>query len=84
MSEDPGLWSQAGEWITGSVAALIALVWADNKRRVDKVEDKIESKADKEEMDRQRDNITSIFDKIEGVQKQIHAMHVDILEKIQR
>lgn len=62
MSDDPSFWSRALEWIAGISIALVALVWADNKRRMDTFERDLSQKAGREELDRQRDHIIKLFE----------------------
>lgn len=59
--DDPSFWKDAATWIAGTAVALISLVWADNKRRIDNLEKTINEKADKEDLDRQRDHVVSLF-----------------------
>lgn len=62
MSDDPSIWSRVLEWVAGISIALIGLVWADNKRRMDNFEEELSKKAGKDELDRQRDHIIKLFE----------------------
>lgn len=81
------------DWALAGLGTIIAAVWADNRRRQEKMQELLENKADKVEMDRQRDNISSLFDgqttirrdMAEGfasMSSKLHEIHVDILGKI--
>ena len=61
-----GFWADAATWIAGAAASLVGAVWGEMKHRVGKVETGLSKKADKDEMDRQRDNVDTLFEKLEG------------------
>lgn len=66
-TEDPGVLKQLLEWAWAVVGALVSVAWGMLNARIKKVEEGMETKADKAELDRQRDNISKIFDKIDGL-----------------
>ena len=60
---------QTLKWIMGIIASLFAAMigWLYNGTigRIKKVEEKLDAKADTEEMNRQRDNIGQLFEKLD-------------------
>lgn len=60
-AEDPSFWKDAVGWVAAGAATLIGAVWGENKYRMAKLEEKIGQKADKDELDRQRDHIGELF-----------------------
>ena len=77
-----GYWREFIGWFTAALASLIGIVWYDNVRRIHVLERKIEQKADKADLERQRISMSSLCDRIDDLRKEIHAMHIAILEKI--
>lgn len=61
MPDDPGFWIDATKWLLGLLAAVIGVVWTDLKFKVIRLEDKLEGKAEDEEMSKQRINIAELF-----------------------
>ena len=66
VPDDPDLWSKLATGAAGLAATLAGVVWGDMRHRIGKVESTVSKKADKEEMDRQRNNVDSLFEKLEG------------------
>lgn len=60
MKEDIGFWASVAGAVTGGFAALFG-VWKHTQRRIDGAYAEISKKADTEEMNRQRNNITMLF-----------------------
>ena len=82
VEHDPSFWEQAFKWAWAVIGALMALIWG-------MLNSKINGKASKEsvdtlsdEMGRQRDNITKIFDKLEDLSNKQHDSHTKIMEAI--
>lgn len=76
-AEDPSFWKDVVTWVAGGAVTLIGLVWADNKRRVDNLEAKVdkinEGKVDQDEFDRQRDHIAKLFDQQADLRKDMNG-----------
>lgn len=68
--------------ISGAFAVLVGAVWGDNRRRVLAVERKLDAKVDKDEFNRQRDDVSKLFGCIADLRTDVHKMHIDLLEKI--
>lgn len=49
---------------------------------MDILESAIKEKADKEELDRQRDNISKIFDELRDMRQEINDKHLDVINTI--
>jgi hypothetical protein len=93
--DDPGLW----KWMTGGLATaasgLAAYVWNDSRKKLDEKADKEDlAKADKE-IDRQREHIAKIYEKLEEharsdsahfaeVLGTMHAHHAELLREMGR
>jgi hypothetical protein len=88
--DEMDLWTKLATGAAGLCTALVSLVWADYRKRVDKVEAELDTKADKTEMDRQRDHIGKLFDKLEEharrsedgqrqIMATIHSNHSQVL-----
>ena len=98
MSASPdeiGFWTKAATWAAGSAATLAAVVWGDMRLRVSEVEKGLREKADKVEMDRQRDNVAGLFnklddhnrivsDKFDMMTTLIHDLHRETMDKLDR
>ena len=98
MSASPdeiGFWTKAATWAAGSAATLAAIVWGDMRMRVSDVEKGLKEKADKAEMDRQRDNVSGLFnklddhnrivsDKFDMMTTLIHDLHRETMDKLDR
>ena len=93
--DELGFWAKLAVWAAGIASMLAAIVWKDAQRRVEKVEEALDEKADKDELDRQRDNITALFEKGEHIERemnkgfqslamQIHNAHVELLHGINK
>ena len=93
MSEDPGFWEKAVNYLGGIALALAGVVWHENKRRVEQVEKAIIAKADKDELDRNRADIRALYDGQARIRQEmndgfssvrglIHDAHIDLLERI--
>lgn len=92
--DDPGLLADALKWVIAAATALISLVWGDMRYRVHKLEQKLDLKADKDEVNRQRDNVATLYEGQTEIRReiqntatvlkdQLHKMHVDLLERIE-
>lgn len=77
-----GYWREFVGWALGLLMVLVGLVWGDSIRRIHVLEGKIDLKADKADLERHRASLSSLCDRIDDLRKDIHRMHVDILEKI--
>lgn len=62
MTDDPGMWKEAAKYLWTVVAAVGAYLWKKQDTQMRDLEKALDSKADKDEMDRQRDNISKLFD----------------------
>lgn len=93
MSDDPSFWSRVAEWVAGIAVVLIGLVWADNKRRMDLFELELAKKADKEELDRERNHIAELFRENDALRKDmnggfqritdlIHKVHIEVMSEL--
>ena len=92
---EPGFFAEAAGWIASAAAGLATIVWGDMKHRVGKVESGLSMKADKVEMDRQRNNVDSLFEKLEGHARRsderftevidlMHKLHRETSDKLDR
>lgn len=100
--DEAGVLKTLIDWGWAAIMALVSVLYASNERRLkahkdrmDNIEADMEEKADKTEMDRQRDNVAELFrnqaqlrsEMAQGfseVGKAIHTMHVDLLDKINK
>lgn len=71
--DDPSFWKTAFEWAWAVVATLGGLVWKSQN-------EKIEGQA--KEIDRQRDNISKLFDKLETHGQRSEDRHHELLKAI--
>ena len=93
--DDPSLWVKLATGAATIAAALAAVVWGDVKSRVKDVEEGLFKKADRDEMNRQRDNITELFtkvdeqtrrteDRFDKVTTLMHELHREIMGALDR
>jgi flagellar basal body-associated protein FliL len=93
--DEIGFWTKFAMAASGLVAALAGALWNDSKKRVDGIELALDGKADKDEVNRHRDYIGRIFEKIEqssrrneeGIDKlkdMIHRNHIETLNALSR
>lgn len=102
--QDPGVWHQLANWLWAVVLAIGGWAWKHTHKRIDDLESHVEhevrcarielkSKVDQPEMDRQRDNITDLFNGQETIraemrqgfqhiQEELSRTHVGLLEKL--
>lgn len=78
---DPTLWRQVVEWMWAPLGAMIGVVWNMLHKRIDGLEAKLESgdHANSDEIDRQRDNIAKLFDKLEQHSQRAEDRHRELL-----
>lgn len=72
------------DWAWGGILALIGLVWTQHGRRIDALEAAME-KGDREngeEINRQRDNIAKLFDKLEEHGIRSEQRHIELLNAL--
>ena len=93
--DEIGFWTKAATWAAGSAAALAGIVWGDMRMRVFGVESGLKEKADNAEMERQRDNLAQLFDKLDSHNRNvtvkfdtmttlIHDLHNKTMEKLDK
>ncbi len=72
---DPGLLGKAVEWGWAVISALLGVVYTMHNKRMDKIEDSVAEgdKANRAEIDRQRDNVAKLFDKVEALRTDFSA-----------
>lgn len=72
------------DWAWGALVALIGLVWTQHNRRIDALEKAMSDgdKANAYEIDRQRDNIAKLFDKLEEHGQRSEARHIELLNAL--
>lgn len=98
--DEGGLFAKGIDYLLAGIGALIAALFGNNERRMSahakrlsELQVKLDDKADKEEMTRQRDNVTDLYRSLalhrqetatafSDVKDQIHNMHIDILSKL--
>ena len=80
--DDPDLWSKIATGAAGVAASLAGLVWGDMKHRLNSIESVIYKKAEKEEMDRQRDNVNTLFDKLDEQARRSDGRFTEVIELI--
>lgn len=92
--DDSGLLADAFKWLVAAAVTLIGLVWGDMRYRVHKLEQKLDLKAEKDEVNRQRDNVATLYEGQTEIRReiqmtatllkdQLHKMHLDLLERIE-
>ena len=88
-------WQEIAKYLWTALVPAGWWIFKKQDERVNNLEKAMDKKADETEMDRQRDNITSIFEKIDEharrdeqmhntILGKLHDMHVDLLEKIRK
>ena len=93
--DEIGFWTKAATWAAGSAATLAAIVWGDMRLRVSGVENGLKEKADKVEMDRQRNNVNDLFNKLDehnllvstkfdNMTTLIHELHRQTMDKLDK
>lgn len=86
-------WHEIAKWLWGLLVPAGWWIFNRQDKRMDLLEASMEKKADKAELDRQRDNVGTLFDKLDEharrdekmhtvMLEKLHDMHVDLLEKI--
>ena len=96
---DVGILAKMADWIWGALAALIGVVWKMLNSRIDtlhaKVEELDKTKATNAEMDKQRANISALFDGQTELRKEMsegfkdmstlmHTLQGQIIDKLDR
>jgi hypothetical protein len=78
---DPGLIGKLMEWGWAAISALLGVVYTMHNKRMDKIEASIVEgdSANRAEIDRQRDNVAKLFDKLEQHAQRSEDRHVEIL-----
>ena len=93
--DDIGFWAKVATGAATLATGMAAVVWGDMTRRVTKVEDGLGRKADKDEMERQRNNVNELFNKLDEhnlivsqkfdtMTTLIHELHRQTMEKLDR
>lgn len=74
------------DWVWGGVVALIGLVWTQHNRRIDALELAMKDGDLKNsgEIDRQRDNIAKLFDKLEEHGQRSEQRHIELLNALHK
>lgn len=91
--DELSFWTKAATWVAGGAATLAGLVWGDMKRRVNNVEKELKSKAEKLELDRNRDHVANLFTEQIKIRKEMnegfsqvkdmmHEYHTEILREL--
>lgn len=82
VENDPGFWEQAFRWAWAVTGGLLVVIWH-------MLNSKINGKASREsvdtltdEMTRQRDHVSKIFDELRDVRKELNDSHNRIMEAI--
>lgn len=72
------------DWAWGALVALIGAVWTLHNRRIDALERAMSEgdRANANEIDRQRDNIAKLFDKLEEHGQRSEARHIELLNAL--
>ena len=79
---DPDLWSKVATACAGVAGTLAGWAWKDMKSDVRRLEAQLANKVDISEMDKQRENITSIFDKMEDHGRRMEGMYSKVIDLI--
>lgn len=91
---DPSaFWGMIATGASGLVMALLGLIWSDYRKKVERIESQLEGKVDKAEMERQRDNVATLFEKLDfhaqkdteqfrELTEMIHRNHVAVMERL--
>lgn len=93
--DEIGFWTKAATAAASVATGLAAIVWGDMRIRVGKVEDALSKKADHSEMERQRDNVNELFNKLDehnrnvtskfdAMTSLIHELHGKTMDKLDR
>lgn len=88
MPFDSDTWSKIAGGAATIAASLAAMVWKDTTKKLD-------SKADKEDVDRHREHIVKLFEKLEEharsdsehfaeIMQTIHVNHVELLREVSK
>ena len=78
---DPALWKQFIDWMWAPIGALVGVAWNMLHKRIDSVEARVDDLNDQQtsEMNRQRDNIAKLFDKLEQHSQRAEDRHRELL-----
>lgn len=91
--DDISIWKTLANWLWVGILPLLKLVWSKQDERILKMELAIDKKADSDELNRQRENISNLFKENTSIRAEmasghseikdmIHHMHVDLLSRI--
>lgn len=75
-------WEDVAKWAWGLLVPAGWWIFNRQDKRMDILESAMKDKADKVELDRQRDNISKIFDEIKDLRQEINDKHLDIINTI--
>lgn len=72
------------DWAWGGILALVGLVWTQHDRRIDALETAMKKgdQANGDEINRQRDNISKLFDKLEEHGQRSEQRHIELLNAL--
>lgn len=85
--------TKVGGSCLAAMGALVTTIYTGTQRRIKKVEVAVETKADKEELERQRNHVVDLFKEntkireemtagFAALSKDMHEMHLDIIDRI--
>lgn len=74
------------DWAWGGILALVGLVWTQHDRRIDALEAAMKKgdQANGDEINRQRDNIAKLFDKLEEHGQRSEQRHIELLNALHK
>lgn len=75
-------WKDVAQWAWGLLVPAGWWIFNRQDKRMDSLEGAMKDKADKDELDRQRDNISKIFDEIRDMRQEINDRHLAIINTI--
>ena len=81
---DQSVWREIFSYAWAGVLALVGLVWKQHERRIDAIEKTVADgdKSNADEIDRQRDNIAKLFDKLEEHGRRSEQRHIELLHAL--
>lgn len=75
-------WEDVAKWAWGLLVPAGWWIFNRQDKRMDNIEGAMKDKADKAELERQRDNISKIFDEIRDMRQEINDKHLAIINTI--
>lgn len=75
-------WHEIAKYLWGLLVPAGWWIFNKQDKRMDALEAAMQTKANQTEMDRQRDHVEKIFEKIEEVRQDVNDKHAELLKAI--